>query len=122
MSDLPFKTNFADLQEESGLVSENYDLPSNVRNVNFVLSNGNEAMRNYAYLVSVDLYKGGERNLLEVGFTSDAILITGYKLKALSDLFMRHIPKIIVPSNSRYYSDDDPYTVINIEVGNKRAI
>jgi hypothetical protein len=106
MSDHTFKTNFIDPPEESGSVQENYDFASNVRNVIFVLSNGNEVMRNYLYLVGVDLLKEGEKNVLELGFTSDTVLIEGYRLYLLRDKFIHQLPKIIAPNDPRYYPHD----------------
>jgi hypothetical protein len=121
MFDHIFKTNLTDLSEESGTLQENYDSPANVRNVVFVLSNGNEVMRNYAYLVGVDLLKDGEKNLLEVGFTSDIILIEGYGLSVLRDLFRQHIPRDIVTHDPRYYlPNQENYFIKCIE--NKKAI
>lgn len=116
MSDHTFKTNFIDLPEDSGSVTENYDFPSNVRNVVFVLSDGNELMRNYLYLVGVDLLKDGDKNILEVRFTSDVILIEGYRLFLLRDKFFHHLPKIIVPTGIRYHLHDDAVeTIVKIE-------
>jgi hypothetical protein len=116
MSDHTFKTNFDELPVESQLVQKSYDSPANVRNIVFVLSSGNEVMRNYAYLVGVDLLKNEEKNLLEVRFTSDTILIEGYKLVLLRDLFLRHLPKSIAPTYSRYYSSSNNLFIAAINI------
>lgn len=123
MSDLSFKTNFIEVPEIEQRVQENYDFPSDVRNVIFVLSNGNEVMRNYAYLVGVDLLKDGEKNMLEVGFTSDTILIEGYRLMLLRDQIFNHLPKIVSPTVVvDCLNESSPIIIFSIRVAAQRKM
>ncbi|ASZ13264.1 hypothetical protein KTO58_08005 [Chitinophaga pendula] len=79
---------------------EAYFAGSNVRNVNFVLANGDEVFLNYAYLVSCRYFIG--ENKIVMTFTSDAVTLTGIHMKNLHADLRRHIPEQIVCSDPRY--------------------
>jgi len=82
--------------------SASYDYASDVRNVCFVWQDGRRMLFNYAYLVSVELDIQKPENCITVCFTSQTIILHGYNLVTLFDLFMNHIPKIITATQSRY--------------------
>lgn len=79
---------------------EAYLTHSHVRNVNFVLLNGNMVFLNYGYLVS-GRYLVGE-NRIVLTFTSDKVTLTGIRLKPLYHDLMLHLPRQIVAVDARY--------------------
>jgi len=94
-----FKSNFADNQDAN---SDSYNFASDVRNVCFAWLDGRKMLFNYAYLVSVELNVKKPENCVTVCFTTHTIILHGYNLALLFDLFMNHIPKVIVETHSRY--------------------
>jgi hypothetical protein len=113
MSDLSFKTNFAELTEaETG--PENYPTAANVRTVTFVLSDGNRIGCSYIYFVSAKLDITGSANTLTVRFTSDTITIKGYRLIDLQERILQQIPKTVTVTGERYAAPDES-VIVSIE-------
>lgn len=79
---------------------EAYATHSNVRNVNFVLLNGNMFFLNYGYLVSGRYLI--QENRIVLAFTSDKVTLTGIYLKPLYYDLMLHLPRQIVAQDARY--------------------
>ncbi|SJZ44411.1 hypothetical protein SAMN04488128_101241 [Chitinophaga eiseniae] len=79
---------------------ESYLTHSHVRNVNFVLLDGNMIFLNYGYLVS-GCYQVQENRII-LAFTSDKITLTGIYLKPLYYDLMLHLPRQIVAQDARY--------------------
>lgn len=94
-----FNSNFADSVDVD---NDNYNFASDVRNVCFVWLDGRRMFFNYAYLVSVELDAQRQENCVTVCFTSHTIMLHGYNLAVLFDLFMNHIPKVLAETHSRY--------------------
>lgn len=64
--------------------------------------NGEEMIFYYAFLMSVKLYLPTDENLLVLGFTSEKLVLKGYRLKHLCKLFTYEKPSMIQVKNSRY--------------------
>lgn len=94
-----FNSNFVDSVDVD---IDSYNFASDVRNVCFAWLDGRRMFFNYAYLVSVDLDIQKPENCVTVCFTSHTIILHGYNLAVLFDLFMNHNPKVIAETHSRY--------------------
>lgn len=90
--------------------NENYPSNSNVRNVNFVLLDGNMIFLNYAYLVS-GRYLVAD-NKIVLAFTYDKITLLGVFLRPLYFDLMLHIPRQIVAQDARYNATAEKDTSI----------
>ena len=88
------------IEKESNL--QLYDTNGHVRNLCFEWQDGNRALFNYAYLVSVRLILTEALNIMELIYTSNIVSIKGYNLSALFSLLMDHIPRTIPITNPRY--------------------
>lgn len=81
---------------------ESYAGASHVRNINFVLLDGNMIFLNYGYLVN-GRYLVQESKIV-LSFTSDKIILSGIRLKPLYYDLMLHLPRQIVAQDARYNS------------------
>lgn len=109
-----FKSNFI---ATPNIDDTNYDYASNVRNVCFVLPNGNRMFFNYAYLVSGALDVQKKENSVAVCFTSHTVVLNGYNLATLFELFITHTPKLIAVTHIRYIATNSTEPIItNIDV------
>ena len=115
--DLSFKENFI---HEAKAEKELYDVGSMVRNVCFVIGNGQSIFFNYAYLVSVELSVTDQVNTMMVNFTSQSIILKGYNLQGLFEQLMCHIPKVIIAKNIRYVTDTDIVIGVVTEIISKK--
>jgi len=89
---------------------EAYPTHSHVRNVNFVLLDGNMIFLNYGYLVN-GRYLVQESKIL-LTFTSDKVLLTGICLKPLYYDLLLHLPRQIVAQDARYNATAENNTPI----------
>lgn len=81
---------------------ETYPTNSHVRNVNFVLLDGNMFFFNYGYLVNGRYFV--QENKIVLAFTSDSVTLTGIRLKPLYYDLLLHLPRQIVAQEARYNS------------------
>ena len=77
-----------------------YDTDGQVRNINFILSNGDMVFRNYAYLVGGNCSLNGNRITLE--FTDGLIELKGLNLKPLHYDLSFSRPQEISSVDTRY--------------------
>ncbi len=88
---------------------ENYWSGGNVRNVCFVMLDGNMIFLNYAYLVSGEFMPPENRIILS--FTTHVVVMDGVFLEGLFKELMNHVPRFIVCVEPRYnvaYEKDQP--------------
>lgn len=114
-----FKTKFDEMrrsnpatQGDGTTAPDSYARESHVRNVCFVLPDGNKKALSYAYLVAMDYMP--EQSLITLEFTSCTISLSGLRLDALFwDLF-EQLPRIITCTDERYNAlESDKQPVVN---------
>lgn len=79
---------------------ERYSSEGYVRNVCFVLLDGNRMFLNYAYLVSGQYI--AEEGRIVLSWTTHIVTLTGICLEPLYDEFMQHIPRQVICVDERY--------------------
>ena len=77
-----------------------YQHASHVRNVNFVLANGDMVFLNYGYLISGKY--GLAENCIQLSFASHEVKLGGIFLIPLYFDFMKHIPENVICVDVRY--------------------
>ena len=105
------RENIPSPPDDASVKDESYASYSNVRNVCFVLADGNIIFLNYGYLVAGRFFPADNRIILS--FTSDTVILTGIHLEALFYDLMQQIPRQIVCSDSRYNVTADDGPVVN---------
>ncbi|MCE7056881.1 hypothetical protein LZF95_19535 [Algoriphagus sp. AGSA1] len=112
-----FKTNFLNPEKSDSKAKDNH-FGHSTRNICFQWLDGQRAFYNYAFLVSVKLETSNKNiNSLSIYFTSDTVVLEGYHLNILFDLFLFHFPKIISQEDHRYFKQDKKdYYITSIEI------
>lgn len=89
---------------------------SQVRNIDFVWSNGDREFFNYAYLVSCRY--SADESTLTLKFTTGTVILKGMRLILLHLDLRVNLPREIIAIESRYNStvDDTDFIVNSIEV------
>lgn len=93
---------------------QSYLTDGTVRNISFVLPNGESEFLNYAYLVSVKCSVAEDQLILK--FTSETVILRGMRLKALYSSLMHQHPMEITCQDARYNATVDPNLPIVNEI------
>lgn len=93
-------------QTDDPATNEIYHPTGHARNLCLVWPDGKRAFFNYAYLVSADFAPDGDTNLIRLGFSSQNVLLKGYRLENLFMLLLDHMPRIITAIDPRYIQAD----------------
>lgn len=100
-------------KDDETLKSDAYS-ESGVRNVRFVLLDGQHIFLNYNYLVAGEFFSEDKKIVLH--FTTHIITLQGYNLERLYLDLMMHLPKTIIAINDRYSSLTTSPTVTEIHI------
>ncbi|KQS32749.1 hypothetical protein ASG33_01150 [Dyadobacter sp. Leaf189] len=116
------ENNLASAGTELEEIPVNGDPPihsfGNARNLCFVWPDGGQSFFNYAYLISADFIPGDEMNKIRLGFSSQDVVLEGYRLETLFAQLLDHVPKTITAIEERYIPQEmvEESIVVKIEI------
>jgi hypothetical protein len=98
-----------------------YDTPAG-RTICLCWLDGNKRFFNYSYLVSGELNVASDLSVITLYFTSDTVIVKGYKLEKLFLAFLDQTANHIHEENSRYVDNANESAVTEIDIVNNKGV